>query len=190
MIVLVLPNTVNDTTLLDQARNGDKVAIAEIYRLYVDSIYQFCRLRLSDPQQAEDITSTVFTRFIKALADGKGPREHLRGWLFQVARNAIHDAYGQRTPLPIEAIEHWAQGDEANPEYSVFQAIDTDILRQHIMMLSPDQQDVIFMRFAQQLSIHETADVLGKNPNTVKALQFRAVNRLRDLLTKTGMKSS
>lgn len=190
MIVLVLPNPIEDDSLLSRAKNGDKVAIGDIYRLYVDSIYQFCRLRLGDAQSAEDITSQVFTTFIQSLAKSKGPKHHLRGWLFKVARNAMYDTYGKQQTLPIETIEQWAHIDSIDPENAAFQAIDADMLRERITMLSPDQQDILLLRFDQQLSLQETADILGKKVNTVKALQFRAVNRLRELLQRAGMAGS
>ncbi len=187
MIVMVLPDPIEDDTLLARARRGDKAAIADIYRQYVESIYQFCRLRTGNPQIAEDITGTVFTKFIQALAKGKGPRYHLRGWLFKVARNAIYDTHGKARTLPIETVEQWADIENIDPENAAFSAIEADAIREGIGMLSPDQQDVLLLRFDQQLSLQETADILGKNVNTVKALQFRAVNRLRDLLERTGV---
>lgn len=187
MILLVLPNPIEDDSLLSRAQNGDKNAIGDIYRLYVDSIYQFCRLRLGNPQSAEDITSAVFTTFIQSLAQGKGPKYHLRGWLFKVARHAIYDTYGKEQTLPLETLEAWTDFDSIDPENQAFQTIDAEALRDRITMLSPDQQDILLLRFDQQLSLQETADILGKKVNTVKALQFRAVKRLRELLQRAGM---
>ncbi|MGJ3237733.1 MAG: RNA polymerase sigma factor [Anaerolineae bacterium] len=189
MIVMVLPDPVDDDTLLKRARQGDKSAMTIIYRQYVDPIYQFCRLRLGNPQQAEDITSTVFTRFIQSITQGNGPDRHLRGWLFQVARHAIYDSYGKKQPLPVETIGQWENLNSIDPEYEAYKTINADVLREHVAMLSNDQQDVLLLRFDQQLSIRETADILGKNENTVKALQFRAIKRLRDLLQRSGMTS-
>ncbi|MEO1287446.1 MAG: sigma-70 family RNA polymerase sigma factor [Chloroflexota bacterium] len=187
MIVLVLPDVTQDDVLLGRARDGDKEAISEIYRQYVDSIYQFCRLRLGNAEQAEDITSTVFTKLLQSIAKGNAPQYHLRGWLFKVARNAIYDTYGKNIPLPLETIEQIDAGDSINPETIVNQELNADALRASLQELSPDQQEVILLRFDQQLSLRETADILGKNINTVKALQFRAVNRLRDVLQRAGV---
>ena len=66
--------------------------------------------------------------------------------------------------------------------------IDSESLRHLIAELSPDQQEILLLRFDQELSLQETADIVGKNINTVKALQFRAVNRLRELLQRQGIK--
>src|SRR5262245_29591485 len=102
MLVLVLPDNQDDEAVLARAKAGDKAAIGLIYRRYVEPIYHFARLRLGDAQAAEDLTSSVFEKFIKALAEGKGPKQHLRGWLFQVARHAIYDSYSKVQSLPIE----------------------------------------------------------------------------------------
>lgn len=190
MLVMALPDPIEDDSLLRRANTGDKAVISEIYHLYVDSIYQFCRLRLGNPQAAEDITSTVFTKLIAQIAKGKGPRHHLRGWLFQVARNAIYDTYGKVQSLPIETVEQWEYIDSVDPENEVLKSLDASKLREVMQSLSPDQQDVLLMRFDQQLSLKETADILGKNVNTVKTLQLRALTRLRKLLQRTGVGNS
>ena len=187
MIVLVLPDPQADDILLKRARTGDKTAISAIYQRYVDAIYQFCRLRLQDPQQAEDITSHVFTTMIQGFAQRKGPQKHLRGWLFQVARNTLHDSYSKQDALPIETIEQMENLESMRPEQAAFKAISADAIRERIAQLSPAQQDVLLLRFDQQLTLRETADILGKNINTVKALQLKAVKRLRDLLQREGM---
>lgn len=188
MLVLVLPDPLDDEALLAKAKNGDKVAIAQIYRRYVEPLYHFARLRLGDAQAAEDLTSLVFEKFLKALSEGKGPRNHLRGWLFQVARNAIFDSYGKVQSLPIDTLEQWESPNTIAPEAAAIASSDADTIRQTITELSPDQQEILLLRFDQQLSLEETASIVGKNINTVKALQFRAVNRLRELLQRKGIK--
>lgn len=188
MLVLVLPDSNADDALLAKAKQGDKAAIGHIYRRYVEPIYHFARLRIGDAQAAEDLTSLVFEKFLSALADGKGPRQHLRGWLFQVARNAIYDSYGKLQSLPIETLDEWEASETLAPEAAVMANLDSESLRQLIAELSPDQQEILLLRFDQELSLQETADIVGKNINTVKALQFRAVNRLRELLQRQGIK--
>lgn len=188
MIVLVLPDDSSDERLLELARQGNKSAVSLIYRRYVDSIYQFVRLRVGDVLAAEDMTSTVFEKLIFGLAAGKGPKTHLRGWLFQVARHAIYDSYGKKQTLPLETIEQWSAPTSEEPEQKLLANINIEALREMIQMLSPEQQEVLLLRFDQQLSLKETADILGKGVSTVKTLQFRAVNRLRQLIQRIGMR--
>jgi RNA polymerase sigma-70 factor (ECF subfamily) len=108
----------------------------------------------------------------------------LRGWLFRVARNALYDHYGTGQRYTEEALEEWvpAPREETDPEIRLLQVVDVQRVRQAIERLSPDQQEVLVLRFAQALSVEETADIMGKNINTIKSLQFRAVNALRQKL--------
>ncbi|MGJ3237159.1 MAG: sigma-70 family RNA polymerase sigma factor [Anaerolineae bacterium] len=183
MICLVLPDITLDDARLERARKGDKQAIAEIYQEYFEPIYQFVRLRVGHRQNAEDLTSDIFVKFIKALKTDKAPHTSLRGWIFRVARNTIYDHYGESVPLPVETIDQWLTNDEnTDPEVQAIRTIEGERARQVISMLVPAQQEVLMLRFDQQLSLQETADVMDKNVNSIKALQFRAVNTLRDIL--------
>jgi RNA polymerase sigma-70 factor, ECF subfamily len=140
---------------------------------------------VDDRQQADDLTSEVFVKLMTAFRDGKGPRKSLRGWIFRVARNLLHDQYGAGKKYTEEALEEWVPASpvETDPEIQVIRAADAQRVREAIQKLPAEQQEVLVLRFAQSLSVEEAADLMGKNINTVKSLQFRAVNALR---TKLG----
>lgn len=182
MILLSLPDPSDDHLLLKRAQRGDAEAITTIYQAYFSPIYQFVYLRVSNPQMAEDITSTVFLKMIDGFQRGRGPRDNLRGWLFRVARNAIYDVYGENPTLPLETIEH-TFSDGSSPEGQLLAQVEGERLRAALRQLKPEQQEVVLLRFDQMLSLQETADVLGKNTNTVKTLQFRAIRQLRAIIT-------
>jgi RNA polymerase sigma-70 factor, ECF subfamily len=189
MIVLILPDFSVDDARLERARNDDKEAITEIYLSYYEAVYQFVRLRVGEEELAEDLTSDIFLKFIKALKTEKAPHTSLRGWIFRVARNHINDYFGKEKPLPAETIEQWfdIEGDP-DPEIQVFQTVEAERIRKAISQLLPSQQEVLLLRFDQQLSLQETADVMDKKPNAIKALQFRAVTALREILLKSENK--
>lgn len=184
MIIIVLPDIAQEDRLMAQARRGDKAAMKQIYQSYFSPVYNFIRLRVDDRQQADDLASDVFVKLMTAFRDGKVPRQSLRGWLFRVARNVLYDHYGTGQRYTEEALEEWvpAPREETDPEIRLLQVVDSQRVRQAIQRLSPDQQEVLVLRFAQSLSVEETADIMGKNINTVKSLQFRAVNTLRQKL--------
>jgi RNA polymerase sigma-70 factor (ECF subfamily) len=183
MIVLVLPDAAPDDDALTRARAGDEAAIVAIYQRYFDPVYQFCRLRVADQQTAQDLTSEVFVRFIKALKHETAPQVSLRGWIFRVARNLIYDHYGREPELPVETLDRWMRPDsDTNPEVEALRSLSIARARRAIAMLVPAQQEVLLLRFDQQLSLQETADIMDKQVNAIKALQFRAVNTLRQIL--------
>jgi RNA polymerase sigma-70 factor, ECF subfamily len=187
MIVLVLPDVAQDTDDLAQARRGNREAMARIYEHYKTPIYQFIRLRVGDVPTAEDITAQVFLKFLRSVQGEHPPEQSLRGWIFRVARNAIYDHYGEPAPLPVETLDEWfGTDDTADPEVQVIHGMDAARARRALRMLAPSHQEVLMLRFDQQLSLKETADVMNRSVNTIKALQFRAVNTLRQILQQTA----
>jgi RNA polymerase sigma-70 factor (ECF subfamily) len=182
MIFLVLPDDSDDDALLIKAQKGDKEAISIIYRRYINPIFAFVRMKVEQKHLAEDITSTVFEKFIKSIANGTAPNRHLRGWLFQVARNSITDAMGKMPAMSLDLFEDFVPIDSPTPEATVIRQMDVKQVRHLIRQLSQDQQDVLLLRFDQQLDVQETADVLGKSAGAVKVLQFRAIEKLRSML--------
>jgi RNA polymerase sigma-70 factor, ECF subfamily len=185
MIVIVLPDIAEEDRLMVRARQGDKDALRQIYQDYFSPVYNFIRLRVDDGPQADDLTSEVFVKLMTAFRDGKAPRQSLRGWLFRVARNVLYDHFGGgQQKYTEEALEEWvpASREDSDPEIRLLQLADSQRVRRAMERLSADQQEVLVLRFAQGLSVEETADLMGKNINTVKSLQFRAVNGLRQFL--------
>lgn len=183
MIVLVLPDIAVDDARLAAAKAGDKDALAAIYETYFAPIYQFIRLRVGDATTAEDLASEVFIKFMKALKRGSAPNVSLRAWIFKVARNVVYDHYGREAELPSETLEQWIPSDsDSNPEVQALEASSIDRTRAAIRQLAPAQQEVLLLRFDQELSLQETAEIMGKNVNAIKALQFRAIATLRQIL--------
>ncbi len=187
MIILILPDTTPDMTLLERAQQGDREAQRAIYNRYFEPIYQFVRLRLEDREQARDITADVFLDFFVSLRRGRPPRKNLRAWLFRVARHKIYDHYGARQRLATTSLEEWMPSDMAdNPETQAMQAHRLERVRRALQQLSEDQQEVLVLRFGQGLSLQETADLMDKSVSAVKSLQFRATAALRRVLGEEG----
>ncbi len=183
MIVLVLPDIPEEDRLLADARLGDQQAIMDIYRSYFPPIYQFLRLRVADSTLAEDLASEVFLKFVDALRGRTAPNTSLRGWLFRVARNVLHDHYGKTTRYPTTTLDEWIPaGVDTDPEVEYVRTLNVERSRRALRMLAPDQQEVLVLRFGQALSLQETADIMGKSVSAVKSLQFRAVETLRSII--------
>ena len=147
---------------------------AELYEIHFERVYAFVGRRLNDRAAVEDVTSDVFH---KALANLK--RYEWRGvpfgaWLLRIAVNAIVDR-SKRTSREIAV--------EDPPEISVRPGMDQVEHRarlfQLVNRLPEDQRVVVEMRFAEEKSIREIAQALGRSEGAVKQLQFRAVQNLR-----------
>lgn len=190
-MTFVLPDIATEDRLLARAIKGDQVAISETYEKYFPSIYQFIRLQVGETELAEDIASDVFIKFIDNVGGRSGPRQSLRGWLFQVARNEIYTHYGKIRRFPITALDDWlAAPSEGDLEIQFIHTVDLERARQALRMLAPDQREVLILRFVEALSLEETAGIMGKASGAIKSLQFRAVNTLRQILGEMRIESN
>lgn len=191
MIVIVLPDIPSEDELLARARRGDKSAVMEIYEAYFSPVYQYLRLRVDDRMLAEDLASEVFMNLILALHSGSAPRYSLRGWLFRVARNLLHEHYGAARMLPTvtldDTLDDWISAPQGEqPEVQFVRIADAELVRAALRRLAAEQQEVLVLRFGQMLSLQATADIMGKSVSAIKSLQFRAVDNLKKLLADSG----
>jgi len=158
----------------------DPVAFTELYRRYVDKIFGFCLLRLGDRQRAEDCTSQVFTHVIEAL-----PRfrpGNFRSWLFTIAYNEVVDSQRRnRATLPLEAAE-FEQSERSGADDVEDRNLALIEIQNHLSRLTADQRSVIEMRLSG-LTGKEISQALGKSAAWVHTTQYRAVGRLRALMT-------
>jgi RNA polymerase sigma-70 factor, ECF subfamily len=167
-----------ETNLLERARQFDTDTLAQIHDEYYGPIYRYIAFRVNDRELAEDLTSEVFLRFLKALRERAAPQTTVRGWLFGVAANIVSDHYrrGYRAPQVelTEAIE-----SSAKP---VAEQVETQLqhaeLREAITTLTTDQQHVLALRFGQDMPIQDVAHMLGKTEGSIKQLQARAIAAL------------
>lgn len=158
----------------------DAQAIGAIYDRYFPDVYRFVYYRLNDEQAAEDISSDVFVRLLEAVQKGRGPHSNLRGWLLATASHAVADYHRLSYRRPTESLLE-SVIDRSAP--SLTEEVDhhemVASVRRAYDRLTPEQQTVLALRFGDGFSLDETATVLQKNVNAIKALQFRALAALQ-----------
>ena len=165
---------------LDGLKNLDSQVIGAVYDRYFADIYRFVYYKLNDEQVAEDISSDVFVRLLEAVQKKRGPQTNLKGWLLATASNAVADYLRKVYRRPTEALSDTMPDENAS---TLREEIDlreqADAVRGAYAELSSDQQNVLALRFGSGYSLEETARVMQKNVNAVKALQFRALAALQ-----------
>lgn len=155
----------------------DPAAFAPLYRRYVGPIYGFCYQRLGTRELAEDATSQTF---VKALAALPGYRSSsFRAWLYAIARNVVTDLHRERSNVPLDDAIPVASDDL---ETSVLRRTSELDVRRLLERLTPEQREVVELRLAG-LKGPEIAEALGRSHGAVRALQYRAWQQLRTLLT-------
>jgi RNA polymerase sigma-70 factor (ECF subfamily) len=174
----------SEEVLLRLAQRFDQPALAEIYDLYNQGIYYYALRLLGDPLLAEDCTSETFGRFLRALRGGGGPTENLKAYLYRSAHNWIADHY-RREPVP--AFELRDELPEQHAEDPLEQAelrITQHRVRTALRLLTPDQRQVMVLRYVEGWDSAEIAASINKPVGAVKALQHRAIAALRKMLVE------
>jgi len=175
---------IDDTRLYEQAKAFDPVALGTIYDRYSDKIYSYIYHRVGDPNLAEDLTALTFTKMLEAIRRGRAWRTSFSGWLYRIAHNLVIDHYRKRGRVQQVSLDMGPplHATGSDPYERAQQTLQQEALRKAINQLTDDQATVIVMRFLQGYSIAEVAAAMGKTEGAVKALQFRAVERLRRLM--------
>ncbi len=170
----------SDPALLERARAFDRQALAEIYDIYSPGLYRYAVRLLGDSQLAEECIAETFSRFLHALREHKGPRDFVQAYLYRVAHNWIADYY-RREPSAVELKEdHPDVGP--GPETAVERNLQDARLRAAIHQLTPEQQQVILLKYVEDWDNETVARALRKPIGAVKSLQHRALARLQRIL--------
>lgn len=174
-----------DDSLLKRAYLRDESALEAIFDAYYPALYRYLYHHTGHIETAEDLTSTVFQRFLEQIYTDKPTIIHLSGWLFRVAYRLMVDDIRQTTvrqadPLPDDI------PIESFTEQIAFAKIQTAQIYDALARLPIRQREVLLLRFIAELDLSATAHALGMNINAVKALQHRATTNLKRILTLQG----
>ncbi len=171
-------HSLENTQDYDGLKRLDPLVISSIYDQFFPIVFRYVRFRVGDEIQAEDISSDVFIRLLIAVKNGKGPDSNLKGWLLATASNAVNDHHRKSYRHPVEKLSEQMPDRKSTPPETSENLESRQNIRQALIRLTPEQQQVIALRFGEGLSLEEAAVVMKKNVNTVKQLQYRALASL------------
>jgi RNA polymerase sigma-70 factor (ECF subfamily) len=163
-----------DAALVAAARAAPREFLA-LYDRYFDRVLGYARLRIRDSATCEDVTSQVFTTALAQLGRFRGEGS-FAGWLFQIARNAVHDVNRRR---PTEPLVDGRATVELSPEDCVLERERTAELHTLIRSLRPDEQHLLALRFGAGLGFAEIGAILDSAPATVRVRMHRILRELR-----------
>ena len=173
-----------EQALLERARTYDADALGELYDEYAPRIYAYLYRRVQDAQLAEDLTGEVFVRVLQAIQARRFWRTSFQGWLYRIAHNLVVDHFRKQPPTPAIELDEELVADQANPESAVSERLSHRRLRSAIRQLTPEQQQVLALRFGEQLTARKVGEVMGKSVSAIEALQHRGLAALRRILEK------
>lgn len=181
------PNSVTEWSeeqLLDAAVAYDERALAELYDRYEARIYHYVYRRTGDESLAEDLTAQVFIKMLQAIRDQRAWHSSFSGWLYRIAHNIVIDFYRQRDRYTQIGLDDSPDivAEHDNPALSAETRLTADKVRVAMRQLTDEQSEVLSLRFLEGYSIFEVAVMMNKTEGAIKALQYRAVATLRNLL--------
>lgn len=170
--------TESSEQLLIEAAQRDPARFAELYEQNFGRVYAFIARRVYNRSVVEDLTSEVFQQALTNIGRFEWRGAPFAAWLFRIAANAIADHF-LRTAKENNAADRTGHEGVSNTD-DVLEAERKARLFRFVNQLPGDQRRVITMRFAEEKSIREIAENLGRSEGAVKQLQFRALQTLRE----------
>ena len=173
-----------EATLLARARRFEESALAEIYDRYSEALYRYAWRLLGSQELAEECVAETFSRFLYALKRGGGPRQHVRAYLYRTAHNWITDFYRRKPPQEVSLDPEKLVDEEQDPAGQVKLALERQELRAALENLTPEQRQVVVLRYLEGWGHAEIAAAMEKPVGAVKSLQHRAIAALRRMLVE------
>ena len=173
------PSRDEERQLVESAKR-DPRQFGALYDRHFQQIYRFVYSRVREQTAAEDVTSEVFMKALKAMPRYQDTGRPFAAWLYQIAVNAIADRY--RTLRPSQSLDDFHDLSIAGPALEE-QAAQRDEVRR-IWALVEDlphqQRTALVLKFQEDMKIEDIAFAMGKTPGAVKLLIHRGVSRLRE----------
>lgn len=183
---LARPAAAADADLADVlAAQADRAAFATLYRRYLDRVYGYAFYQLGDHHDAEDATERTFLAALRAIPEFRDQGSTFRAWLFRIAHNTIANAHRTRSRRPADPLPDGFErpAPDADPARLVARADELREVRAAIAEMPDDRRQVILLRFVDDLSTAEIAEVLDRSTGAVRVLLHRS---LRDLAARLG----
>lgn len=176
-----------ELNLIKAAKQGDSSSFGTLYNHYLAQIYRFIYLKVSSRHEAEDLSHEVFLSAWQNLPSYIDKGFPFSSWLYQIARNKIIDYL--RTKKSVTSLDLIP---EENLELASVTDIELDnalsvaMVKEAMLQLSDDHQNVLIMRFVEDMAPAQIAEIIGKSEGAVRLMQHRAILRLRNILREAN----
>jgi RNA polymerase sigma-70 factor (ECF subfamily) len=172
----------NETDVLLRASQGDRDAFGELYARYIDRIFNYVYYRTGNTHDAEDLTARVFQRAMNHIHNYTDRGVPFSAWLYRIAHNLVanwHRDRSRKQEIPISDIPVLpAKGD--HPETKLVRTEEQEALLRLIRKLPPERQQLLILKFVENLSNAEIGQIMGRSEGAIKSLYHRTLLALRD----------
>ena len=170
--------------LMLRAKDGDSLAFEQIYNEYITPIHRYVYYRVQHREDVDDLVQVIFLKVFESLPRWQ-PKQKPLAFFYTVARNTVIDYWRKKgrelpqddiTDLNITTDEHLILSSNIDNQKQLKR------IMQVIKSLSQDYQDVLIMRFVNDLSTKEIAKLLKKSEASIRKIQSRGLKKIKELL--------
>jgi RNA polymerase sigma-70 factor (ECF subfamily) len=170
MEMMALPD---EASLIERAKT-DSEAFRQLYERYLPELYRYTYYRTGNPTVAEDVVAETFLRVWRNLRRYEQRGVPFRYWLYRIAGSILADIRPRQMPVAGLGWETVAENDAAGQV-----ELRLDLARQ-LRSLPQAQQEAINLRYVQDLSLKQVAEIMGRSEGAVKQLAWRGLRTLRE----------
>lgn len=171
-----------EESLINRAREMDADAWDTIYTTHHEAIFRYCFHRVGERTVAEDVAADVFLEAVRGIARYQYRGVAFRAWLYRIAHNVVVDHLRKRgSAVPSVTVDDSDSGPATDDDFASL-VLDQTTIRNALVELTDEQQQVIVLRFFEGLPLADVAQAMGKRTGAIKALQHRAIGRLRSIM--------
>ncbi|MFZ0343360.1 MAG: sigma-70 family RNA polymerase sigma factor [Gaiellaceae bacterium] len=172
--------------LVARGQQGDREALEELYLIHFDRIYSYLHVSVGNRHDAEDLTTQTFLKMLEKIGSFKWQSAPFSAWLFRIAHNLAMDHFrSRRRWQPEEEVPEQPGDEEPSAELRAMQTIGRESMLKLIDQLSPEQQQVLTLKFVFNLPNAEVAAILDKTEGAIKSLQHRALVSLQKQIAQS-----
>ena len=175
-----------DDSELVKLSKEDKGAFGELYERYMPKMYSYIYYRTSNQHDAEDLTARVFFRAMSHIGNYVDKGLPFQAWLYRIAHNLVanwHRDQGRRKIIALDDyVSHSLKSE--SPDQLTEELEEQEELMDAIKRLPEDRQQLLLLKFIDQLSNAEIGEIMSRTEGAIKSLYHRTLLSLREELQR------
>ena len=179
--------------LVIQAQKGEAEAFEDLYDYFFPKIYRHVSFRV-EVEHVEDVVSDIFLKTVQYLPKyTKQKSASFAAWIFRIGHNQIIDHYRKQKEVLLteefgdeDAVESFFESlpdeDALPPDMQVQQLFQAHEIREVLQKLKPVHREILELKYLEDFSNREIAEITQKTEGNVRIIQLRALKELRTYL--------
>lgn len=173
----------DESKLIHGAKNGNREAYGEIYKLYVKRIYRYIYFLVYDKALAEDLTQNTFIKAWKSFPSFSIEKGTLQAYLFKIAKNNVIDYQRKKKEVSLSYFDDIFPSEEDLVE-KVTRIQNTELIKNVLLKLGKEEKQIIVLRYFEELPFEDIAKVLGRKEGGIRVQVHRVLKKLKEEIEK------